>query len=357
MKIVSVVGARPQFIKAAVVSKELRKKFQEVLIHTGQHYDPNMSEAFFEELEIPEPDYKLGVGSLSQGKQTGEMLVRLEEVLVKEHPDLVLVYGDTNSTLAGGLAAAKLHYPVAHVEAGLRSFNRSMAEEINRVLTDHLSALLFCPTETAVENLKKEGITKGVWKVGDVMFDSIINYKDLAERNSTILEKLALEEKNYLLATIHRAENTDSIKNLQNILEGFLQSGEKIVLPLHPRTKKALEDSETKIPENVLAIEPLGYLDLLKLEANAKKILTDSGGVQKEAYFLKIPCITLREETEWVETIEDGWNLLVGSDKEKIVEAIRNFQSRGGQKTSFGAGNASGLLVEKIKEFLEEARP
>ncbi|AHF81262.1 non-hydrolyzing UDP-N-acetylglucosamine 2-epimerase [Thermococcus paralvinellae] len=351
MKVVTVVGARPQFIKMAPVSRELRKYFDEIIVHTGQHYDYEMDRIFFEELSIPEPDYHLGVGSGSHGYQTGEMLKKIEEVLIKEKPDLVLVYGDTNSTLAGALAAVKLHIKVAHVEAGLRSFDKRMPEEVNRVLTDHVSDYLFAPTETAVENLYNEGIRKGVYLTGDVMYDALLSNIKIAQKKSRILEELGLKSKKYLLATVHRAENTDNRKNLENIIEAFIESNELIVFPAHPRTQKYLKAynliEKVKKAENILLINPVGYLDMLVLEENARKILTDSGGVQKEAYFLKVPCITLREKTEWVETVEDGWNILVGADKEKIIKAIRQFEPAGETYTyKFGNGKASKKIVK-----------
>ena len=346
MRIATVVGARPQFIKMAPVSRELRRYFDEVVIHTGQHYDYEMNKIFFEQLNIPEPDYYLGVGSGSHGYQTGEMLKRIEEVLMKEKPDLVLVYGDTNSTLAGALAAVKLHIKVAHVEAGLRSFDKRMPEEVNRVLTDHVSDYLFAPTETAVRNLRNEGITEGVYLTGDVMYDALLHNIEVARKNSDIIERLNLKPKGYLLATVHRAENTDSRENLESIVDAFIESNELIVFPVHPRTKKYLNGygliEKLEKAGNVLLIPPVGYLDMLVLEENAKKILTDSGGVQKEAYFLKVPCITLRERTEWVETVEDGWNVLVGADKFKILDAIENFEpSNETYSYRFGDGRAS----------------
>lgn len=350
MKIATIVGARPQFIKMAPVSRELRKHFDEIIIHTGQHYDYEMDRIFFEQLSIPEPDYYLGVGSGSHGYQTGEMLKKIEDVLAKENPDLVLVYGDTNSTLAGALAAVKLHIKVAHVEAGLRSFDKKMPEEVNRVLTDHVSDYLFAPTETAVKNLYNEGIKEGVYLTGDVMYDAMLYNIKIAERKSKILDELGLKPKEYLLATVHRAENTDNKKNLENIVEAFIESEELIVFPAHPRTVKFLKSygvyERLKKAENVLLIKPVGYLDMLVLEKNAKKILTDSGGVQKEAYFLKVPCITLRKRTEWVETVSDGWNVLVGADKEKILAAIKKFEPR--EKAyayRFGEGNAHEKII------------
>jgi len=353
MKIATIVGARPQFIKMAPVSRELRRHFKEIVIHTGQHYDYEMNRIFFEQLNIPEPDYYLGIGSGSHGYQTGEMLKKVEDVLVKETPDLVLVYGDTNSTLAGALAAVKLHIKVAHVEAGLRSFDKRMPEEINRVLTDHVSDYLFAPTETAVMNLCKEGIKDGVYLTGDVMYDALLYNIKIAKEKSRILDELGLRPKEYMLATVHRAENTDRRENLENIIQAFIESGELIVFPVHPRTQKYLKKygliDVVENAENVLMIQPVGYLDMLVLEENARKILTDSGGVQKEAYFLKVPCITLRERTEWVETVEDGWNVLVGANKEKIMNAIEEFEPKGDTYMyRFGDGKAS----KKISRIL-----
>jgi len=355
MKVATVVGARPQFIKMVPVSRELRKYFDEIVIHTGQHYDYEMSRIFFEELKIPEPDYNLGVGSGSHGYQTGEMMKRIEKVLIKEKPNLVLVYGDTNSTLAGALAAAKLHIKVAHIEAGLRSFDRKMPEEINRVLTDHISDYLFAPTETAVKNLYKEGIRNGVYLTGDVMYDALLSNIKVAQNKLRILRDLGLKPKKYLVATVHRAENTDNKRNLKSIIEAFIESDELIVFPAHPRTLEYLKVynllKEIKEAENILLIKPVGYLEMLILEKNARKIITDSGGIQKEAYFLKVPCITLREKTEWVETVEDGWNILVGANKEKIIRAIKDFEPK--EKTytyKFGSGKASKNIVKILIE-------
>lgn len=322
-------------------------------MHTGQHYDYNMSPIFFKELSIPKPDYNLGVGSGSHGEQTARMIIEIEKVLVKEKPDLVLVYGDTNSTMAGAIVAAKMNIPLAHVEAGLRSYDREMPEEINRVVTDHLSDLLFCPTETAVENLKKEGITEGVFNTGDVMYDAIVTYRKLAhhsfsEGGSKILKNLNLKPKTYLYATVHRAENTDKKENLGNIVQAFSESAETIVFPSHPRTKKMLNKFNLALSDNVKIIDPVGYLDNLVLLGNAKKILTDSGGIQKEAYFLKIPCITLRNETEWVETVQDGWNVLVGADKEKILNMVEIFNPKRKQTAKFGDGNAAEKIIAVI---------
>jgi len=352
MKIVTIVGARPQFVKAASVSREIRKKHTEILVHTGQHYDRNMSDIFFEELNIPKPDYNLEVGSSSHGKQTGEMLAKIEEILLKESPDYVLVYGDTNSTLAGALAGAKLHIPVVHIEAGLRSFNRKMPEEINRVMTDHISSLLFVPTDTAVENLKNEGISEGIYNFGDVMYDATLYNIETAEKKSVILDKLKLNSKDYLLATIHRAENTDNQENLKNILEAFMQSGKTIVFPVHPRTVKKISEfglnNLLNSAINIKIIDPVGYLDMLILEKHAEKILTDSGGVQKEAYFMKVPCITLRTETEWTETVESGWNTIVNTDTDKILKAVDSTYIPENHPDFYGNGKAG----EKIAQVL-----
>ncbi|MCK4348601.1 MAG: UDP-N-acetylglucosamine 2-epimerase (non-hydrolyzing) [Thermoplasmatales archaeon] len=349
MKIVSIVGARPNFVKLAPVSKELRTEFEEVFVHTGQHYDYEMNKVFFDEMGIPEPDYHLDVGSGNHGEQTGEMLKRTEGVLMKESPDLVLVYGDTNSTLAGALAASKLHIKIGHIEAGLRSFDKRMPEEINRVLTDHCSDLLFCPTETSVKNLEKEGIKSEVYLTGDVMVDALKGNIKSAEKKSRILDELNLKPEEYYLATIHRAENTDDFNNLANIVDAFFEM-ENLVFPCHPRTEKSLKqfDLWDKLTRKVKVIKPVGYLDMLRLEKSAKKILTDSGGVQKEAYILKVPCITLRETTEWVETVEDGWNVLVGADKERIVKMVNEFEPNKNQREVFGDGNAS----KEIKRIL-----
>jgi UDP-N-acetylglucosamine 2-epimerase len=345
MKVVTIVGARPQFIKAAPVSRALRHRHEEVLLHTGQHYDHGMSQVFFDELDIPLPDVNLGVGSGSHGRQTAEMLIGIEEVLLRERPDWVLVYGDTNSTLAGALAAAKLHIPVAHVEAGLRSYNRHMPEEVNRVLTDHVSDLLFCPTQTAVDNLTAEGVLAGVHNVGDVMYDAVRYNTQVAASRSHIVEELGVCPRAYLLATVHRPRNTDQPARLRAILEAFETLGEPIVLPAHPRTRKAIADQGQRVPPNVRLVEPLGYLDMLRLETQARAILTDSGGVQKEAYFVGVPCITLREETEWVETVELGWNRLVGAEGDKIVAAVRGFGLPDERPPVFGDGHAAERLV------------
>ena len=349
MKIASIVGARPNFIKCAPLSREIRREFNEIIIHTGQHYDYEMNKVFFEELNIPEPDYHLDVGSGSHGYQTGEMIKRIEEVLLKEEPDLLLVYGDTNSTLAGALAASKLHITVAHIESGLRSYDKSMPEEINRILTDHCSDVLFCPTETSVENLKREGVTNGVYLTGDVMVDALKENIKIAEKKAMILDEMGLKPKEYYLATIHRAENTDDFERLENIVDAFCEIG-SLVFPCHPRTEKCLKGFGLwdRLVENVRVVRPVGYLDMLVLEKNARKVLTDSGGVQKEAYIFKVPCITLRDNTEWVETVEDGWNMLVGADKDKIVREANEFEPDNKQRNVFGEGDASGRIVKII---------
>lgn len=349
MKIITVIGARPQFIKAAAVSNKLRRKNQEILIHTGQHYDENMSEIFFKELGIPFPDYNLTVGSGSHGRQTGEMLIKLEEIYEKEKPDLILVYGDTNSTLAGALVASKMLIPVVHVEAGLRSFNKAMPEEQNRIIADHLSTLLFTPTETAVKNLEKEGVLNNVYNVGDVMFDAVLYFENKAKERSSILDKIEIKNNKFILGTIHRAENTNDIKRLKNITQALNQCGESVILPLHPRTKKYIEDYGLTFNNNVKVIAPIGYLDMLFLEKNCMKIVTDSGGVQKEAFFMNKPCITMRDETEWVETVENGWNILVGTDKKKILDAIINFEPQKPKNNYFGNGNSSDKICEIIE--------
>jgi UDP-N-acetylglucosamine 2-epimerase (non-hydrolysing) len=352
MKVALIVGARPQFIKVAPLLKKIGKKHKDILIHTGQHYDYEMSKIFFDELTLPKPDYHLGVGSGPHGEQTGKMLVKIEEVLIEEHPNLVLVFGDTNTTIAGALSAAKLHIKVAHVEAGLRSFDMRMPEEINRILTDHCSDFLLCPTETAIENLKREGIRKGVYLTGDVMVDALKENIIIAERKSKVLNELGLKKNEYYLATIHRAENTDDFNRLKSITDAFCEI-ENLVFSCHPRTEKYLRKYGLwkKLVRCVKVIKPVGYLDMLRLEKNAKKILTDSGGVQKEAYILKVPCITLRENTEWIETVEDGWNVLVGSDKKNIIKIVNDFEPDGKQRNVFGNGSAS----EKIAKIIDEA--
>jgi len=348
MKILSVVGARPQFVKCAPVSRELRKVHEEILVHTGQHYDYLLSEVFFRDLGIPAPDYHLDIGSGSHGVQTGRMLAAIEEVIGKEEPEIVLIYGDTNSTLAGALAAAKVHVPVAHVEAGLRSFDRRMPEEVNRVLTDHCSDLLFCPTETAVANLAAEGITRGVHLTGDVMVDALQENLALAKERATV----DLPATGYFLATVHRASNTDDPVALRAIMAAFALLEAPVIFPVHPRTRKKFAEYGIRPAENVRIVEPLPYFDMLAALAGARAVLTDSGGVQKEAYILEVPCVTLRENTEWVETLEDGWNVLVGADAGRIVaEAGRAGDARRGHAARFGDGHAAERIAAIIREF------
>jgi UDP-GlcNAc3NAcA epimerase len=366
VKICTVVGARPQFIKAATVSRAVAQNtaVNEVLIHTGQHYDANMSGHFFAELFIPEPKYHLNIGSASHGKQTGQMLEGIEEVLIQEQPDWVLVYGDTNSTLAGALAAAKLNLPVAHVEAGLRSFNRQMPEEINRITTDHLSSVLFVPTQIAHQQLLKEGIEEQlIFNVGDVMYDATLFYNEYNTKRITALDQLNLNSKDYILATIHRAENTDNIQRLTHICTALIELSNRyqIILPLHPRTRAALARHDLlKIENHVTITEPVGFLDMLALEQNALCIITDSGGVQKEAYFNKIPCITLRNETEWVELVSSGWNKLCSPDVPfSLVNLMEEFfnQNRNTYKNFYGNGEAASKILQILFTDTVRDRP
>jgi len=363
MKIVTIIGARPQFIKAATVSRCFRDllgegcEIEEILVHTGQHYDANMSEVFFDEMEIPRPHYHLGIGGCAQGAMTGRMLEKIEEVLQQEKPDWVLIYGDTNSTLAGALAAVKMHIPVAHVEAGLRSFNRLMPEEINRILADQCSEVLFTPTAHATKQLHQENIGYDkIHEVGDVMYDAALYYRDKALQTSQILKELEIRPKEYVLATIHRAENTDDELRLREIFEGLVLIAEKIpvVLPLHPRTKSTLERLNllNHFQEKLELIDPVGYFDMIALENGAKVILTDSGGVQKEAYFFHVPCVTLRRETEWIELIEHGFNALVSLEREAIYAAYgQASQSNPDWSISlYGSGRASELIATTLIE-------
>lgn len=351
-KILSVIGARPQFIKAVIVSKELLHKYEEVILHTGQHYDESMSGIFFRELGLREPDINLGVGSGSHGTQTAGMLIGIEKAIDSVHPDLVLVYGDTNSTLAGSLAAAKCQVPVAHVEAGLRSYNRAMPEEINRIVTDHLSSLLFCPSEQAVANLSTEGIDKNVHLVGDVMFDSFRLMGDAVGKDDTLFSRLDISPRKFCLLTLHRAENTDDPKRLANILNAVNGLNDRVIFPIHPRTQAAIRRIGWKPAENVSVIAPVGYLDMVKLEQSAGCILTDSGGIQKEAYWAGVRCLTLREETEWVETVSAGWNILVDDDPEKIIGQFLSFHPAGPRPFVYGDGMAAGKIVRAIQNFL-----
>jgi len=349
-KVVSVVGARPQFIKAAAVSREVRKRHTEILVHTGQHYDYEMSGIFFSGLEIPPPEVNLGVGSGSHAAQTGAMLKGLEDVLSAERPEWLIVYGDTNSTLAGALAAAKLSVPVAHIEAGLRSFNRRMPEEVNRVVADHLSDLLLCPSDTSVKNLAAEGISERVHLVGDVMLDVLIWARERIEmRPPDICRRLGVGEKSYVLATVHRSENTDDWSRLRRILNAFNALGEPVIFPVHPRTRRVIAAADYRLEPHVRAIDPVGYVEMVALASSARLILTDSGGLQKEAYWLGVPCVTLRDETEWVETVQEGWNTLVGADSEKIVETVRSFAPLDSRPVLYGDGQAAvrcGALLE-----------
>ena len=359
LKVASIVGARPQFIKAAALTRVLGSKapFEHLLVHTGQHYDEAMSEIFFEELEIPNPDYSLGVGSGTHGAQTAKMLSAIEDVLLQVTPNIVLVFGDTNSTLAGALAAAKLHIPVAHVEAGLRSYNRRMPEEINRVLTDHASDLLFAPTAASVENLTNEGIdVDRIFAVGDVMYDVALYYGEKAERRSRILGQLRLKPKEYVLATIHRAENTDDDQRLRNIFDGLDRVAREVnvIVPLHPRTLHAAKRRGLTF-EHAQAIGPVGYLDMIMLEKQSRLIATDSGGVQKEAFFYNVPCVTLRSETEWVELVDLGWNrLALPSVRDEIAEIIlKSLDTSGDSAYPYGTGNAARKIIDVIAEMSE----
>lgn len=324
MKILTIIGARPQFVKAAALSREIKNhhQLQEIIVHTGQHFDANMSDIFFDEMEIPKPHYNLNIHGLSHGAMTGQMLEELEKVMIGEKPDLVLVYGDTNSTIAGALAAKKLHIKVAHVEAGLRSFNMQMPEEINRILTDRISDWLFCPTETAINNLTNEGfnhINCKIIKTGDVMEDAAMFYAKKAIQKSSIIQTLHLTENKFVLATIHRAENTDNIKNLTDIIGALNQINKTnpVIVPLHPRTKKIIQ--QHNITTDFTIVDPLGYFDMIMLLANCALVITDSGGLQKEAFFFGKHCITTREQTEWVELVENGYNSIAGTDKQKIT--------------------------------------
>ncbi len=353
MRILTVIGARPQFVKAASVSRQLRKHNEEILLHTGQHYDDNMSDSFFRDLKIPEPDFNLNVGSGNHGNQTGEMLKGIEVILLREEPDLVLLYGDTNSTISGSLASVKLHIPVAHIESGLRSFNRYMPEEINRVVTDHLSSILFAPTDIAVKNLKMEGIAQErIFRTGDVMYDAFL----FAKKNLDllhILNKYKLIENEYVLSTVHRPENTDSKEDLQNLFNGLNGSPKRVILPLHPRTKFCMErySFNEEMWENIQFIEPAGYLDFIGLEIGAWKIATDSGGIQKEAYLAGKPCITLRKQTEWLETVQAGWNVITSNDTELIIDKLNNFNPKGVRDCLYGDGKTSEEILKVIEDF------
>lgn len=361
MKVLTVLGARPQFIKAATVSRALTKAgITEKIVHTGQHFDANMSEVFFQEMEIPHPNYNLEINSLGHGAMTGRMLEKIEEILHSERPDVVLVYGDTNSTLAGALAAAKLKIPVAHVEAGLRSFNMEMPEEINRILTDRISNILFCPTSTAVNNLKKEGFAKFNCRIeqpGDVMYDAIRFYGKKAEKHSVILTQLSLDKKDFVLATIHREENTNNPIHLHSIAAALntIHESIRVVLPLHPRTRNYLNTHNIKL--NAQLIDPVGYFDMLMLLKHCHMVLTDSGGLQKEAYLSGKFCITLRDQTEWVELVKAGSNVVVGAHTKKIIAAFKKYRSKKiTTKSLYGKGDAAEKIVKSLKRIVPTGR-
>jgi UDP-GlcNAc3NAcA epimerase len=357
MKIVSVVGARPEFIQAMSVSRAVAANHEEILVHTGQHYDYYMSQKFFEELDIPAPSYSLEVGSGSQARQTAEIMIRMEEVLLKEKPEIVIVRGDTNSSLGAALATSKLHVPLAHIEAGERSFNRRMPEEINRLVTDRLADILFCVSKAGRDNLTAEGITNSVHWVGDVMLDALLYMRPIARTKSRILEQLGIVSKKYSLVTIHRAINTDQPGRLKQIVSALNLLPETIILPLHPRTRRALLNAQIGWEEHVKVIEPVGYFDMLTLEENARLIATDSGGVQREAYYLGIPCLTLRDETEWVATIKTGWNRLVGANQKLILDAWFNFVPADEHPPIYGTGIAGQQIATILHEMSVSAQP
>jgi len=353
IKIVTVLGARPQFIKAGSVSREIAKyeNVIEIIVHTGQHYDTNMSDIFFEEMKIPKPDYYLGVGGKGHGAMTGQMIEKIEEILVQEQPDWLLVYGDTNSTLAGAISASKLHIKVAHIEAGLRSFNMRMPEEVNRILTDRVSSIMFCPTKTAIENLEQEGVNSWDTKVslsGDVMQDGALFYRELAQKPDVAIDD------DFILCTVHRAENTDDVNRLTSIVEALNEIAltKQIILPIHPRTNNILRDMSVVLSDNIKVIDPVGYLNMVWLIDNCSLVLTDSGGLQKEAFFFGKSCITMRDETEWVELIENNFNVLVGADKEKILAAYNNHKfSDDFDLDLYGSGMASKNIIEDLISY------
>lgn len=356
--VITVVGARPQFVKAAAVSRAIAayndfgsSRISEKIVHTGQHYDKSMSQVFFDELKIPRPWRNLEVGSASHGKQTATMMERLEQLMLADPPDLLLTYGDTNSTLAAALVAAKLHIPVAHVEAGLRSYNRRMPEEINRVLTDHVSSLLFCPSQKSADNLASEGIVDGVHVVGDVMFDALLFYRELAQSSTDIRRTLGLVDNEYSVATIHRAETTASRETLAEVLHGLGQTGQQIFMPLHPRTSNQIKSFGIDIPSNLKILEPISYLQMIELVAGSQRVFTDSGGLQKEAFWLGKPCVTLRSETEWTELVDLGWNIVVGTNQDKILSSAQYTVSPAEPPPIYGKGNAAATVIGVIADM------
>ena len=355
-KVLTIAGTRPQLVKIAAVSRVLRQSFNEVLVNTGQHYDYNMAGVFFDELKIPKPDYDLGIGSDTHGRQTGRMMIAVEEVVEKEKPDAILVYGDTNSTLAGAIVASKLHIPIFHIEAGLRSYNKMMPEEVNRIMTDHVSTLLFAPTDLAVGNLTQEGVKNGVHQVGDVMYDAVLYNMGIASERYSLAD-FNLNKGEYVLGTIHRADNTDNRERLAAILHAFSKIEELVYLPLHPRTKSKINSfGLNNILEdaiNIQIVEPVSYLEMLLLEKNAKAIVTDSGGVQKEAYFAKVPCITLRDQTEWMETIETGWNQLVNPLEVDLAEKLSDLKYGQPVDDLYGDGNAAKKIVAVLESYFK----
>jgi UDP-GlcNAc3NAcA epimerase len=368
MRILSVVGARPEFIQAMPVSRAICVDHQEILVHTGQHYDYRMSQKIFDELDIPVPDYNLGAGSASQARQTADIMVSLEDVLLQEKPDFVIVRGDTNSTLASALVTSKLNIPFAHIEAGERSFNRGMPEELNRLVADRLANLHFSVSQAGVQNLAAEGIKDSVHWVGDVMLDALLYARPIARTKSHILDLLQIKPKKYSLVTIHRVANTDNPDRLRSIVTALNQVSEIIILPLHPRTQIALSYINVHLKEHIRVVEPVGYFDMLTLEENARLIATDSGGVQREAYYMNIPCLTLRDETEWIATVETGWNRLVGADQNLIVDSWFNFTPPSEHPSIYGIGNAAQRVVEvlsstsmakldQIKTIMEKISP
>ena len=351
MKIAFIVGARPQFIKLGPLAKKINDHFKEVIIHTGQHFDKNMSDMFFKDLSIPKPDYNLNINCGTHAEQTGKMMIELEKVLKRECSSLVIVFGDTNSTLAGSLVCSKLHIPIVHIEAGLRSFNKEMPEEINRIVSDHASDFLFAPTKIAMQNLEREGIVEKAVLTGDIMVDSLMDNIESADQMSNILETKGLISGKYYLMTLHRPYNVDDPGKLSNILIKLSKIGSQIIFPVHPRTRKVINDNRLGIPENILLSDPVGYFDLIKLESSSMKIITDSGGIQKEAYILKKPCITIRPETEWIETVKAGWNVLADVDSDDFVKTIETFEPTREQMDVFGK-NVAQKMFDKILEIM-----